>query len=249
MRHLLAAALVLTGCFGPSPNAQLADLPVLEIDVIVPMRPQSNGDTRHELEIALEHDDDEFSAANYGACATLGAGTRAYFDGQALELTEPGYYDDGSIDCVHPRFSGLVEVELGAHRLELVDDSHRVLATFEPGTEPRVATPLTRPDWDFTAGETIVFRWSHVDDLSLSLYAHYFLADGSGYDFRNVHVVGSEIHLDLPVGHPIGDGVLELAFAKFGDGLVFGAAATCDGASACRWSQRRSIQHDATISP
>jgi hypothetical protein len=243
--RLLHLLLVLTGCLGPWPNAELADLPELVVAISMSDRPTSTDDTRSELSVVLGHDTDAFAD-----CATLGD-THASFDGQALELTEPGYYDEGSIDCVEPRFGGLVDIAAGVeHRLEISDSSHRVLATFEPRTiEPRVATPLSRTDWRLTAGETVAFRWSHVDDLALPVSAHFFLADGSGYDFKDVQVVGDEVLLALPPAHPIDDGVLELMFAKDMGAYDGGDAATCAGAVACSWRQRRAMMHDATIDP
>lgn len=250
MLRPLTSALVLTGCLGPFPNAELEDLPELTVEIGIANRPMSQADGRSELVIVVRHDTGAFSAQNGGACATLG-GTRASFDGQELALTEPGYYDEGSIDCVEPSVGGLIEIAAGVeHRLEISDSSHRVVATFKPGTmEPRMAAPLSRTDWRFAAGMTVAFDWSHAQDLSFSLSAHFFLADGSGYDFTDVKVVGSEIMLAFPSAHPLGDGVLELMFAKGTNAFDGGAATTCEGAVACSWGQQRGMLHDATIAP
>jgi hypothetical protein len=248
----ITALLVLTGCLGASPNAELADLPSLDVALLVPgeraLASSVDDDTGTDVVIALEYDADGFSAAHHGDCATLDDSTRAVFDGQVLDLIEPGAYSEPSIDCVRPRFGGRIDVEHGVeHRLELSDGSHRVVATFEPGTaEPRSASPTSDADWHFRAGDTVSFGWSHAQDLALPVTAHYFLDDGTGYDFTSVTSTGAEIVLDLPPGHPIGDGVMEFLFA---DAYEHGDAATCDGARACTWTQRRGFKHNATIDP
>lgn len=231
-------------------NAQLADLASLELTVGFDTYPTSAGDTRTEIKVYLEYDDSAFSERHSGDCATLGD-TRAVFDDLALELVEPGHYSEPDIDCVGPRYRGLLEpatIVGQPHDLVLHDDSKTVIAAFDAGTaEPRFATPTN--DWHFAAGETVAFTWSHTSDFALPITAHYFLADGTGYDFTDVNVVDGEIRIAVPTSPPLGDGLLEILFGKDAGGAYEQGVADigCDGADSCRWTVRRGILHEATI--
>jgi hypothetical protein len=208
----------------------------------------SDGEVSSGIRVILAYDEEQFRSDHGGDCATLGEIDGAINTTPVVVESDGGDHYEGG--CVDPSFR--TEVELGIGRdstLQLTDESGRVVATYS-GSElsPRIAWPITPPDWTFSAGQTVQLQWSHPVDLVEKLDVWFERRpDYMALSAENVTAITTGVQFQLPATLPF-TGPAEL-IVMFGGGLnrITGDAETCSGADACHWSLERAYPHATTL--
>lgn len=237
-----------TGCWGP--NAQLADLPSLNVVVRASSwyEPGNGEITPSGLYVHLSYDEEQFRKDHGGDCATIGDIDGAINTTPLVLESDGGEHYEGG--CLSPSFGAELEIGVGRDTtLQLADESARVVATYS-GSEfsPRIAWPVTPPEWTFSAGQTVQLEWSHPEDLveTLDVWFAQQLA-GVSVTAENVTATATGVQFQVPATLPYtGPARLNVMFGRALNGIA-GDAETCSGAAACGWSLARAYAHPATL--
>ena len=245
---VIYAVLGLAACGGPTPNAELADLPGLQLSVTVEDLKDYDDDDRTptDVGVTLSYDYDAFRAAHGGDCAVLGS-VEATFDGHELSLAYEGGDESDFDGCYQPQLQANLELQAVDESIVTIrDDTLTATATYTAGVvAPRIATLRSPSEWSFGAGDTVIVAWSHPEDLvGASADTVEFSSSRNGDPgFRApATYVDDEIHLAIPTWADDSDGSLRFVFGPDG-----GDATTCTGATACTWYSVLGYRHAVSI--
>lgn len=249
-RSLVLVALV--GC-GEDPNATLADLPGLTVDLIVLPHLDEAGQSMSQIVVKLRYDVDAFGAARDGGCAVLDeAVVHGAVDDIPLSLELPGRYDAESAECDVPQLVvNTVLPSEGITHLMVGDATQTIEARFPPAlVVARQAVLVGGGSWAFPRGGAFTVRWSHPDDLAGLVaggFPGYFHDDrGNAASLTGTATSVDTIELVVPADAPVAFGDLFLSVGRpdHSDD-THGVATSCTGADECTYQVSHSYAHTA----
>lgn len=202
--------------------------------------------------VSIGYDEDAFVAAHGGECARLGDWDIRFGDARIGS----SWSGDDDVDfggCLLPS-ANLDIAQFGRDTLgalRIFDDSHTVEAVFgATALVPHLPTLRSPSTWRFAGGDTVVFGWSHPDDLVTGadflehpVYFHTGTLDDPNFFDLDAQLAGDEITFTVPSPPPItGDGYIVARF-----GYTSGEADSCTGATRCGYQLEAGYAHAVVI--
>ena len=246
IRLAWASLLIFAACTTSShheTNATLASLPNMSASLLVWAAEDGKPTTGF---VTIAYDTEAFRAAHGGHCAELGD-LDVNIDHVTITEISPGG-DTDEADCGLPTIDFEIPDFAGAPPtgFSITDDAATVAATFA-GLAPHYPTLVSPSTWTFGAGDPVVLRWSHPEDLASALPENVYFHTGTITDPNffplDTTYTTDEIHFAIPSPAPItGAGLIVARF-----GYVNITPTSCTGATTCRIQVERGYAHSVTI--
>ena len=149
---------------------------LLDLHVEIDFNHTITTDQTRKVVVRLRHDGEMIDDGEGNFCAQLDDSVTITLGGRSGEITNRGgWYPWGTgWRCGHPILQLSIPNSVVASEATLVlrDDSLELRYPVGDVLAARDVTPLGRPGWEFSAGETTTFAWSPATDLNLASTAH-----------------------------------------------------------------------------